>query len=110
MKNYDSVKFILVVDNNDPMNFYIDVTIMKDVRLRLSALKGQHAKYLETGDLYRPIYKIFVTDFSFYCIFKGSFKNLDEIKQKKMEIISEYTAKFKCVEKIDKKGVIKFEM
>lgn len=95
MKDYSKVKFIKISDNNDAKNFYIDVTIMKDPRLRISALKGQYMRYLETGDLYRDVFDFFERDYSFCCLERGNFKNLDDVKKRKQEIIKEQREKLK---------------
>ena len=93
MKDYSKVRFIKISDNNDPFNFYIDATTMFDPRLRISALKGQYQKYLETDELYRPVYKVLEKDYSFCCVFKGSFDDLDQIKHKRDELYEFYNDK-----------------
>lgn len=95
MKDYSKVKFIKISDNNDAKNFYIDATIMKDPRLRISALKGQYAKYLETGELHRPVFDLFTKDYSFCCLERGSFNNIDEVNVRRKEIIEEQKEKLK---------------
>jgi len=95
MKDYSNVKFIKIVNNDDNRKFYIDTTTMNDYRLRVSALKGQYYKYLETGNLYRELYELFVGDFSFYCIEKGKYKNLRGVQKRKSELVEEHTLKLK---------------
>lgn len=97
MKDYSKVKFIKISDNKDAKNFYIDVSVMKDHRLRISALKGQYARYLETGELYRPVFEFFKKDFSFCCLERGTFDSLAAVKKRKKEIIEEQREKLKFV-------------
>ena len=109
MKDYSKVKFIKISDNNDPKNFYIDVTIMKDPRLRISALKGQFMRYLDTGKLYRDVFDFFERDYSFCCLEKGVFNNLDDVKKRKQEIIKEQREKLKDYKPNIPRGIITFD-
>jgi hypothetical protein len=52
-------------------------------------------KYLETYELYRPVYKVLEKDYSFCCVFKGSFDDLDQIKHKRDELYEFYYEKLK---------------
>lgn len=109
MKDYSKVRFIKISDNNDPWNFYIDATTMLDPRLRISALKGQFQKYLETGELYRPVYKVLEKDYSFCCVHKGAFDNLDQIKYKKNELYEFYNEKLKHHIQKPQSNIISFD-
>lgn len=108
MKDYSKVKFIKISDNKDAKNFYIDVSVMKDHRLRISALKGQYAKYLQTGELYRPVFDLFEKDYSFCCLEKGSFDSLNAVKKRRKEIIAEQTEKLKNVPSYEPSCIINF--
>jgi hypothetical protein len=94
---YERVKFIKIQDNNNPNNFYIDSTTMKDHRLRVSSIKGQYWNYLDTGLLFRPVYDILGKDYSFSLVETGSFKNYNEVKERKKELYDFYREKYsKC--------------
>jgi len=95
MKDYSNVKFIKITDNNNPADFYIDVSIMHDTRLRISAIKGQYKRYLETNELYRPVFDLLNKDYSFCCLERGNFKSLDDVKNRRREIIEEQRERYK---------------
>lgn len=108
MKDYSRVRFIRICDNNNPQHFYIDTTIMKDPRLRMSAIKGQYIKYLESGELYRPVYDLLDKDYSFSCLEIGNFNNLEEVKKRRNAIIEEQKLRLKDSQPRTPKNIIKF--
>lgn len=50
--------------------FYIDVTRMRDYRIRVGILFSNSIKYLEENKGYKDVYDILYTDYSFYCCYK----------------------------------------
>lgn len=109
MKDYNKTIFIKISDNNDHHSFYIDISTMKDPRLRMSAIKTQYQRYLETGELYRPIYDIMDKDYSFYCLHKANCKDLDEAKIIKEQLLKEQREKVKKAPQRIKNGLITFD-
>lgn len=89
---YDNVKFIKISDNNNAnKNFYIDITNMKDARLRVSALKSQYKKYKKdpTSINYREIFDYFELDYSWYVLEYGSFNTYEEVLERRKDIYDE---------------------
>lgn len=81
MKTY---RFIKISNNNNPsQDFYIDITIMNSVKLRMSILKSQLKKYRESCEgLYRPAwYYIETCDYSYYELDKQNFSNYNEARE-----------------------------
>ncbi len=86
MKTY---RFIKISNNNNPtQDFYIDITIMNSVKLRMSILKSQLKKYRESCiGLYRPAwYFIENTDYSYYQLDKQDFSNYNEAKEHSIKL------------------------
>jgi len=86
MKTY---RFIKISNNNNPaQDFYIDITIMKSVKLRMSILKSQLKKYRESFEgLYRPAwYYIETCDYSYYQLDKQDFSNYNEAKEHSIKL------------------------
>ena len=69
--------FTKIVDNDNTDDFMIDVTQMDSWRMRMSALRTQCIRhhYCSFGK-WRPIYRYFFLDYSFYPVYKGEFKNI----------------------------------
>ena len=69
--------FIKIVNNNDASDFLLDVTQMKNVRLRVSSLRNQCWRHYELGSgKYRPVYRYFWLDHSFYRVEKAELPDL----------------------------------
>ena len=86
MKTY---RFIKISNNNNPtQDFYIDITIMHSVKLRMSILKSQLKKYRESCiGLYRPAwYYIENCDYSYYELDKQNFDNYNEAKEHSIKL------------------------
>jgi len=90
MKNY---KIIKIIDNNN-LNFYLDVTSMKDFRIRMSILRGQFRDYLSGLRPYKPVYDILSGDFS-ACVVARNLTSIEEVKQKKDALNIFYLNKYK---------------
>lgn len=86
--------FTKIVDNDNPDDFAIDVSQMTDFRLRMSALRTQCLRhhYYNIGK-WRPVYRYFYKDYSFYPIHKQEFPNLAEARKHKVNIHNECTAR-----------------
>ena len=70
-------KLIKITDNRNPQNFYIDISKMKDARIRLSILKSDY----KNGKIKNAVLRnILGGDFSFFVIKKGDFKDYQDIK------------------------------
>lgn len=96
-KHYEKTKFIKISNNNDPTDFIIDITTMRDDRLRIASLKSQYIRYLENPDKYpyRDVYRFFNLDYSFYCLDTDSFNNYTECKAHRDKLIQEQNTKMK---------------
>ena len=92
MKNY---RFIKITDNDDHRNFHIDFTSMSDYRIRVSILWSKYLNYLDKNTHYRSVYDILDSDWSAYCVYRGSFSNMDAVKRKQDEFVEHYVAKLK---------------
>ena len=91
---YHTTKFIKISNNNNPSEFHISPTTMKDARLRISALKAQYNNYCETGLYYKDVFAFFKLDWSFYVLERGKFENYEEIKKRLDELIAIQNLKF----------------
>lgn len=87
MNRYENTKFIKVSNNkNACKDFYIDITTMKDPRIRISALKTQFKHYLKGEEYWKPLFHYFERDYSFYTMRRGSFQNYQEVKEFRNEL------------------------
>ena len=74
--------FIRIVNNKDPTDYYIDCTSIKKWNTRVSALRTQMYRHLETDvGRWRPVYNILNNDFSFHLICKGEYDNLGQARK-----------------------------
>lgn len=80
--------FIKIVNNNNANDFMIDVSIMTDYRQRISTLKNSYRLYLLEPELYKPIYRFFAMDYSFFVIEKGLYLNLTDARIRRDELIA----------------------
>jgi hypothetical protein len=73
--------FIKIVDNQNPSDFSLDVTSMSSYHMRMSALRTQCMRHIEDGvGRWRPIYRYFFLDYSFYRVKKREFDLISEAK------------------------------
>ena len=89
MKKYN---FIKISNNNNPsQDFYIDITTMKSVTLRMQILKSQMLQHRRTGEgLYRPSwYYIESTDYSYYKLDEGKFDTHQEAREHAIKLYNE---------------------
>jgi hypothetical protein len=93
MKTY---RFIKISNNNNPsQDFFIDITTMQSVKLRMSILKSQLKYYKKTWiGLYRPTwYYIDNCDYSYYELDKADFETYDEAKQHAIKLYNDQFVK-----------------
>ena len=106
MNRYKSTKFIKVSDNNNAhRDFYIDITTMKDPRIRISALKTQFKHYIEGEEYWKPLFHYFERDYSFYTLCRHSFDNYQEVKAYRNEL---YKSEWMRMNNNNSKGFSKF--
>ena len=86
-------QFIKVTNNNDHKEFYVDITTMKDARLRISALKAQYKKYINDGKNFKPIFKYFNLDYSFCVLERGDYEKYEDVKSRRDELYLKYREK-----------------
>jgi len=90
-------KIIKLQNNNDLNNFYLDITKMKDVRIRIGILVSYY-KYKNTNlkNKNHPVFKtIEQNDFSFSVIYRSSTDTYEEILKVKKELEQFYSEKYK---------------
>ena len=69
--------FIKIVNNNDASDFMLDITQMINYRLRVSSLRNQCWRHYElSSGKYRPVYRYFWLDHSFYRVEKSELPDL----------------------------------
>ena len=85
-------QFIKISNNHNPnKDFYIDITTMKDSRLRFSALKSQYRRYFEARQKHeevidREIFRYFELDYSYYVIEKGEYDTYEDAKERRLDL------------------------
>ena len=52
--------FFILCNNNDPKQFYIEATSMRDYRLRFSAMKSNYKRFVKDNCKYKPYFDIFL--------------------------------------------------
>ena len=97
MEKYKRTQFIKISNNNNPSEFILDVTTMRDVRLRMSALKAQHRKYQQTGLFYKEIFRFFLMDWSFCVLERGSHPDYAAVKKRRDCLCKEQGLKYKLI-------------
>jgi hypothetical protein len=86
-------QFIKITDNRNYLDFHIDITTMKNSRLRISALKAQHKKYINDGKNKKAIFRYFNLDYSFCVIEIGYYTEYSAVKKRRDELFDIYTKK-----------------
>ena len=92
MKTYLFIK--ISNNNNASTDFYIDISVMRDPRLRISTLKSQYKKFkINPKNIeFKEAWYYFNLDFSFYCIYSGEFETYAAAKDHCLDLYdSEYT-------------------
>ena len=98
MKYY---KFIEITDNRNHLNFCIEITIMRDYRMRVCALITK----MRNGES-REVFNILKGDYNCCVIYKDWFETIKEAKQMKNELIIKYKNKLTDY-KPEQRGVFK---
>ena len=110
MKQY---KFIKISNNkNASRDFIVDLTTMKDIKLRMAILKSQLKKDRQHHiGLYRPTwYYLENTDYSYYCLDTQEFQTFDQARAHAIFLYNQQFIKMNA-NKIDsniKKNIITF--
>ena len=79
-------RIIKLTNNDDPKEFTLEITRMRDIRQRIGIIEAGYLDYLELKGRrkYRPSYNILsANDYSFYTVFRGDFDSYNECKQKR---------------------------
>jgi len=103
-------KIIKLQNNNDLNNFYLDITKMKDVRIRIGILVSYY-KYKNTNlkNKNHPVFKtIEQNDFSFSVIYRSSTDTYEEILKVKKELEQFYLDKYRDQQPKITKNVLSF--
>ena len=81
MKTYLFIK--ISNNNNASTDFHIDISVMRDPRLRISTLKSQYKKFKinPRNIVYKEPWRYFDLDYSFYCIYSGEFETYAAAKE-----------------------------
>ena len=87
-------RFIKITNNNNTKEFLIDITTMKDIRIRISILNRKYALYYYDQAPYHPIFSILQENcWSHYCCYRGEFDSLNDAKNKRVELTKLYKDK-----------------
>ena len=84
-------QFIKITNNRNHPDWILDITTMKDARLRISALKAQYKKFLNDGENEKPIFRFFQLDYSFCVVEKGYYTDYSIVKKRRDELYEIYT-------------------
>jgi hypothetical protein len=111
MKQYNFIK--ISNNNNANQDYIVDLTTMKDIKLRIAILKSQLKKYrLNHIGLYRPTwYYLENCDYSYYCIDTREFETFDEAREHATSIYNEQFIKMNSnkINTNKKKNLITFD-
>ena len=84
--------FIKISNNNNAStDFYIDISVMKDPRLRISTLKSQLKRYKKNpGNIaYKEAWRYFELDYSFYCLDSKFCDNYGDAKSHCLDLMDQ---------------------
>ena len=102
-------QFIKITNNNKSEEYFIDITTMKDPRLRISALLSQYKNYLKDHTKKKKkVFKFFILDYSFCILESGFYSNYSDVKKRRDELYLKYNSKIKLT--VDKPlGIVCFD-
>ena len=100
MKYY---KFIKITDNHNHLNFCIEITIMRDFRLKVATII---TKMRANDGNYKEVYDILKKDYSFCVVHRGWFESFKQAKQMREELLKQYKNKLTDYEP-EQRGIIK---
>ena len=88
-------RIIKLTNNDDPKEFTLEITRMRDIRQRIGIIVADYNNYLLLeGKKYKPSYTILSNpNYSFYTVFRGHFDTYHECKQKRDELYDVYNKK-----------------
>ena len=89
-------RIIKLTNNDDPKEFTLEITRMRDIRQRIGIIEAGYLDYLELKGRrkHKPSYNILAAnDYSFYTVFRGDFDSYNECKQKRDELYDLYNKK-----------------
>ena len=89
-------RIIKLTNNDDPKEFTLEITRMRDIRQRIGIIEAGYLDYLELKGRrkHKPSYNILAAnDYSFYTVFRGDFVSYNECKQKRDELYDVYNKK-----------------
>lgn len=101
-------KFIKITNNDNHKMFYIEVTKMQDIRIRVGILFINFIKHLEENKPYKEMFKIFESDYSFYCCYRCKCENYEEVKATKDKLYAFYNEKMKDYVLVPKSNILTF--
>ncbi len=94
--------FLIICDTNDPRNFHIECTSMRDYRLRFSAMKSHwnkrktktktETKQCKTTTDYC---RLFECNYTYYLLEKKSFTNVEDATSYRDNLIAERHERYK---------------
>ena len=106
-------RIIKLTNNDDPKEFTLEITRMRDIRQRIGIIEAGYLDYLELKGRrkYRPSYNILsANDYSFYTVFRGDFDNYNECKQKRDELYDYYNKRaMSATKKEQRTNIVSFE-
>ena len=87
--------FLKLTNNNDPYDFTIECTSMKNGRARVSCLRTNLFAWEDAGctGKWRPVWDYFFKDYSYYVCEKKEFDNLQAARAYKQIVHDRYLAK-----------------
>ena len=105
-------RIIKLTNNDDPKEFTLEITRMRDIRQRIGIIEAGYHDYLElrSGRKHKTSYNILAAnDYSFYTVFRGKFDNYHECKQKRNELYDVYNKKAMNAIKKEQTNILSFE-
>ena len=102
-------RFIKITNNDNHKMFYIDVTKMKDCRIRVGILYSQFFRrnYLEENKGHKTVYDILNSDYSFYCCYRCNCSSKD-VKAIRNELYKFYNEKMRDYIAVEKSNRLIF--
>lgn len=86
-------RFIKISDNKNPKYFVIDITRMKDIRIRTSILYSKYLDYLDGLGNWREVFDILEKDYSSYCCYRCELESYQEAVKMQQELVKFYNTK-----------------
>ena len=106
-------RIIKLTNNDDPKEFTLEITRMRDIRQRIGIIEAGYLDYLELKGRrkHKPSYNILAAnDYSYYTVFRGDFDSYNECKQKRDELYDYYNKKaMNATKKEQRTNIVSFE-